>query len=149
MKRPVECLTFYWNFRDLWPAFCTCWSAVGFNLLKNRQFLWTENFESKLLAFYNGSMKIETLSMWNGKKLFTTCSYHIGCYVTDFFSGDILLPIFCRWACHECFKPLPKIINSLELKSLCITSWLSTIWATLIESPIPTVPLIDTCAAAK
>ena len=92
-------------------------SAVGFNLLKHHQFLWTENFGSKLLAFYNGSnwkMKMEKLPVWNGttqqwKKSFTTCSYHIGCCVIDIFSGDILLPISYRCVCHECFKPLQKI----------------------------------------
>lgn len=72
-------------------------SAVGFNLLKNHQFLWTENFGSKLLALYNGSnwkRKMEKLPMWNWttqqwKKSFTTCSYHIRCCVNfwNFFRG--------------------------------------------------------------
>ena len=41
------------------------------------------------------------------------------------------------------FKSLQKIINSFELKSLCMTPWLST------QPPISAKPLIDTYAAAN
>ena len=65
------------------------------------------------------------------------------CVACLFFSYETLLLILCRWVCHMFFKSLQKIINSFELKSLCMTPWLST------QPPISAKPLIDTYAAAN